>query len=203
VEIMENSVIKNINELDLSKIYTYADYLKWQIDERLELLRGYIAKMSAPNRKHQTYSGALFAQIYTYFKKYPCRVYHAPFDVRLPLKKRNHKNEEILTVVQPDICVICDEKKLDDKGCLGAPDWIIEIVSPSNPQTDLKDKYEIYQEAGVKEYWIVFPEYQSIQQNVLVAGRYVIKAMRTKGDVMSPSLFPDLQIDLNEIFADM
>jgi Uma2 family endonuclease len=120
--------------------------------------------------------------------------------VRLPLKKKNHKNEEILTVVQPDICVICDEKKLDDKGCLGAPDWIIEIVSPSNPQTDLKDKYEIYQEAGVKEYWIVFPDYQSIQQNVLVNGRYVIKAMRTKGDIMSPTLFPDLKIELNEIF---
>jgi Uma2 family endonuclease len=197
---MENSVIKNINELDLNKIYTYADYLKWQFDDRLELLRGFIAKMSAPSRKHQTCSRKITHYLTNFFHKKTCSFFYAPFDVRLPLKKKNHKNEEILTVVQPDICVICDEKKLDDKGCLGAPDWIIEIVSPSNPQTDLKDKYEIYQEAGVKEYWIVFPDYQSIQQNVLVNGRYVIKAMRTKGDIMSPTLFPDLKIELNEIF---
>ena len=144
------------SDLDLSKTYSYADYLQWTFEERLELIKGKIFKMTpAPNLYHQDISGVVFNEIYTYLKGKPCRTYSAPFDVRLPRKSADETNEKIYTVVQPDICVICDLSKLDKRGCKGAPDIVVEILSPGNNQKELHNKYEVYEESGIKEYWII------------------------------------------------
>jgi Uma2 family endonuclease len=124
-------------DLDLSKSYTYADYLTWDFPERLELLLGKIFPMSpAPSTGHQDISSTLMGQIIQYFKNRGCKVFSAPFDVRLPSPSERKKPEYIDTVVQPDLCVVCDLSKLDKRGCLGPPDWIIEIMSPSTSKKD-------------------------------------------------------------------
>ena len=129
------SIITDINQLDLKKKYTYADYLSWQFTERVELIKGWIYKMSpAPRRLHQTVSGNLFFELKSFFKECNCKVYEAPFDIRL--KKRKGTDQEIDTVVQPDISVFCDLTKLDDRGGIGAPDLVVEITSDSTMKKD-------------------------------------------------------------------
>jgi len=148
--------IMQLSDLDLSKTYTYADYLKWTFDDRLELIKGKIFKMSpAPGSIHQIISGILFAELFNYLKGKACKVFSAPYDVRLTRRSIDDKN--IVTVVQPDICVVCDPKKNDTKGCIGSPDIVIEILSPGNNKKELQNKYEVYEEAGVLEYWIIHP----------------------------------------------
>ena len=121
--------ITSLAQLNLNKTYSYADYLTWQLEEFVELIRGKIFRMAAPNRKHQGISWELSGLFYPVFKGQPCKAYAAPFDVRLYDHEKSTKaNKDIFTVVQPDICVICDENKLDDKGCLGSPDLIVEIL---------------------------------------------------------------------------
>ncbi|MDP5120096.1 MAG: Uma2 family endonuclease [Spirosomaceae bacterium] len=160
-------------ELDLSKKYTYADYLKWTFQERLELIKGKIYAMSpAPNRKHQETSQNLSRILGNFLLEKKCKVYAAPFDVRLTPRKKD-KSGKIHTVVQPDICVICDLEKLDDAGCVGAPDLIIEILSPGNTKKEMKEKKEVYEENGVKEYWIVHPTDEYILQYNLENGKFV------------------------------
>src|ERR1700761_3418608 len=118
-------------DLDINKVYSYADYLKWNFKERVELIKGKLFKMSpAPNRMHQKLSVHITGHLWNYLRGNTCNLYSAPFDVRLPRKSAN--DTDIITVLQPDICVICDESKLDDKGCLGAPDIVVEILSPGN-----------------------------------------------------------------------
>ena len=153
-----------LSDLNLNNTYSYADYLKWQIEERLELIKGKIFKMSAPNRTHQELSGYLYLKLGNYLYDKNCKVYAAPFDVRLPRKSK--EDIDIITVVQPDICVICNTAILDAKGCLGAPDIVIEILSPSNNVIELKNKYEIYEEAGVKEYWVVSPIVRNAERSI-------------------------------------
>nr|WP_240049200.1 Uma2 family endonuclease [Mucilaginibacter psychrotolerans] len=136
-----------LSDLDINKTYTYADYLKWTFDERLELIKGKIFKMSpAPGSVHQIIFGAVFNSLYNHLKGKPCKVFSAPFDVRL--KKRFSDNKDITTVVQPDVCVVCDPAKIDIRGCLGAPDIMVEILSPGNNKKELQNKYEVYEEAG-------------------------------------------------------
>jgi Uma2 family endonuclease len=136
-----------LSDLDVSKTYTYADYLKWTFDERLELIKGKIFKMSpAPGSVHQLISGAIFAELYNYLKGKPCKVFHAPFDVRL--NKCSINNKDIQTVVQPDISVVCNPLKIDEKGCLGAPDIVVEILSPGNNKKELQNKYEYTKKTG-------------------------------------------------------
>ena len=160
--------ITRIEQLDQSKLYTYADYLTWKIEERLELIKGKIFPMSpAPNVRHQRISGALYREISWFLKKSNCQIFSAPFDVRLPLPKTQQKGNKIDTVVQPDICIICDQRKLDVQGCVGAPDMIIEILSPGNSKKEMRDKYDLYQESGVKEYWVVFAEEEILQRYIL------------------------------------
>lgn len=137
--------------------YTYADYITWPEEERWELINGIAYDMSpSPSRRHQEISRALFYQFYEYLKDKACEVYYAPFDVRLP--KAQEEDEDIPTVVQPDILVVCDLHKLDEKGCKGVPDLIIEIVSPFSAVKDVKEKFTLYERHGVKEYWLVHPE---------------------------------------------
>ena len=125
-------------ELDLTQFYTYADYLRWQFEERVELIKGKIFKMSAPNRIHQKISGYIFVAVANHLAGKQCEVYSAPFDVRIPRKTKEDK--DIITVVQPDISVICNKAILDFKGCLGAPDIVAEILSPGNNKIKLKNK---------------------------------------------------------------
>jgi len=189
-------------DLDFNKVYTYADYMKWQFDERVELLKGKIFKMSpAPNRMHQEISSIIHYEIFNFLKTSKCKVYAAPFDVRLPRKSKEDK--DILTVLQPDICVICDESKLDDRGCIGAPDIVVEILSPSNNKKELKYKYEIYEEAGVKEYWVVFPPEKTIMIYTLTSGKYIASRFMFAEDTVASSVLPGFSLDLNRLFASL
>lgn len=141
-------MVRSIDQLDLTKQYSYKDYLKWQFSERLELIRGYVHQISpAPSRRHQELVHNFTLSLGNYLKGKKCKIYSAPFDVRLP----SLGNSETLTVLQPDISVICDLTKLDDQGCVGAPDLVIEILSPGNTDKEMKHKYGIYEESGVKE----------------------------------------------------
>ncbi len=186
--------------LDLDKTYTYADYLTWMFDERVELIKGGIFKMSpAPTSWHQTISGNVFHELKLFIKKNPCKVFSAPFDVRLAVNSQ--KDKDIITVVQPDICIICDVAKIDEKGCNGAPDLIVEILSPATSKRDVKDKYQLYEENGVKEYWIVHPEEQILEAFILDQnGNYCLDKMYVKGDQLTSSIFEDMLIDLDDVF---
>lgn len=195
--------ITALSQLDLSKTYSYADYLTWQLDEMVELVKGKIMQMSpAPNVRHQTIETNFGRILANYFWRKKCQVFFAPFDVRLYDRRRSIlANQDVHTVVQPDLCVVCNPEFLDEQGCNGAPDWIIEILSKGNSKREMQVKYELYREAGVNEYWIVYPNDCAIHQFVLNEnGRYDLVKMFTDDDVATPHLFPDLEIKLEEIF---
>ena len=189
-------------DLDLNKIYTYADYYSWKFDERVELIKGKIFRMSpAPNRFHQEISGEIFNTLKNFLRGKPCKVYAAPFDVRLP--RNTHDDKKVLTVLQPDICVICDPAKLDSRGCIGAPDLVVEILSPGNNTRDMKNKYEAYEEAEVKEYWVVSPQDQTFIVHTLVNGRFVLSPVKVAGDVVTSAALPGISIDLTDLFSNL
>jgi Uma2 family endonuclease len=190
--------------IDYNRTYTYADYLKMVFDERFEIIKGKLFKMSpAPTRKHQGVSGYLFFNLYQYINdnshnKKTCQVYTAPFDVRLAA--RNAKNEDITTVVQPDICVVCNPDKLDDAGCIGAPDLVVEILSKSNNRKELANKFEVYEENGVLEYWIIHPEEKTITIYVLTNGKFIAGRMLTEGDIATSNVLPGFELDISKLF---
>lgn len=197
------TITTEFSQLDSNKIYSYADYLTWHIKEAVELIKGKVMLMSpAPNVKHQTISGNLHGICYSFFHHKKCRLFVAPFDVRLYNRKKSLlSSQDIHTVVQPDLCVICNPEFLDEQGCNGAPDWIIEILSKGNSKLEMKIKYQLYQEAGVQEYWLVYPEHNAIHQFVLDDnGCYQLKNMYADDDKATPALFPELAIDLIEVF---
>ncbi len=136
--------------------FTYADYALWPEDQRWELIDGVAYAMTGPIRIHQKIVTQLSRQIANYLLGKPCEVYVAPFDIRLP--RNNEADDQVDTVVQPDISVICDPAKLDRAGCRGAPDWIIEVLSPSTTLRDMNTKRSLYEQHGVQEYWIIHPE---------------------------------------------
>lgn len=136
--------------------FTYRDYLTWPEEERWKLIDGVAYEMApAPSRSHQEILLELSRQVATFFLGQPCRVYMAPFDVRLP--RSNEADEQIDTVAQPDLAVICDPSKLDERGYRGAPDWIIEVLSPATAAKDQIQKRILYERVDVKEYWTVHP----------------------------------------------
>jgi Uma2 family endonuclease len=184
-------------------IYSYADYLTWEFEEMVELIKGKVFKSAAaaPRRIHQKISGNVFFRLYKFLENNSCDVFSAPFDVRLPVK--SIKNEDIFTVVQPDICVICDKNKLDDLGCIGAPDLIVEILSPGNNKKELKNKYEVYEESGVKEYWIIQPYELTLLIYTLTEGKYVPSKLFTVGDIVESKCISGFTLDLDEIFDDL
>ena len=143
-------------------VYTFADALSWEEDERIEIIEGDAVMMSPPLREHQAISGALFAQLYRYLEGKQCQVYAAPFAVRL-FEREGDRPEDVDTMVEPDITVVCDPSKLDDVGCKGAPDLVMEILSPSTQRHDKLTKFNLYQRAGIREYWIVDPAGKSVQ----------------------------------------
>lgn len=186
-------------ELDFAKDYTYADYLKWTFEERLELIKGKLFKMSpAPNRIHQELGFRMSGILYNYLKGKSYSAFPAPFDVRLPRKSKEDK--DIITVVQPDICVVCDPSKLDDKGCIDAPDIVVEILSPGNNRTELRNKYEAYEEAGEKEYWVVHPQEKTFLKYVLTNGKFQASRLMTVGDEVTTNVLPGFVLSLDEVF---
>ncbi|MCF0058503.1 Uma2 family endonuclease [Dyadobacter sp. CY356] len=193
-----------IDQLDLAGTYTYADYLQWTFEERLEIIKGKIFKMSpAPARRHQKISFQISNRIYNYLKGKSCEAYTAPFDVRFTPLKRNAKPNQVYTVVQPDISVICNLEKLDDQGCSGAPDLIIEILSPGNSNKEFKNKFEVYQENGVKEYWLVDSTEKAIFVYVLnEAGVFIGLKPLIEEEILTSSVLPGFEMLVGEIFAE-
>ena len=184
------------------ELYTYRDYLKWDDGERWELIDGVPYNMSpAPNRRHQDTSGELFRQFATYLLEKQCKVYIAPFDVRFVDTNDTVADDYIDTVVQPDIVVVCDHEKLDDRGCKGSPDLIVEILSPSTTRMDMTVKFELYQRFGVKEYWIVHSQDRTVLVfKLLESGLYGVPDRYCAEDAIPVSLLGDLQIDLTKVF---
>lgn len=191
-----------VREPDMSYTgYTYADYLTWTIPEMVELIKGKVFKMAAaPKRRHQKVAGEVFKRISYYLEGKQCDVYIAPFDVRLPVHSK--KNEDIYTVVQPDVSVICDPSKLDDAGCIGAPDIVVEVLSPGNNRKELQNKYEVYEESGVLEYWVIHPEEQTLLIYTLVNGKYQASKLLTNGDIITTPVLPGFVLDLEEVFGE-
>ncbi len=189
-------------DLDLNQVYTYADYFKWQFEERVELIKGKIFKMSpAPNFDHQVLAGEIYGTIRDFLRKQPCKVFIAPFDVRLP--RKSIEDDAIYTVLQPDVCVVCDPSKFDKKGCIGAPDIVVEILSPGNNEKEMKNKFDIYEESGVKEYWIVSPQDKTFLVNILTNGHYVTSRPMVSGDVVTTAVLPGFTMDLKELFENI
>ena len=196
--------ITDISQLDLKKRYSYEDYLTWVFDERLELIKGWIYKMSpAPKRKHQAVSGNLFFEMKKYFNSCNCQVYEAPFDVRL--KKNKGSDSEVDTVVQPDISVFCDLTKLDDRGAIDAPDLVVEITSDSTMKKDYNEKFNIYEENGVQEYWIVNPDSHSMEIFTKIEDKFEsigVFNIHDGATEVTSIMFPELTVNLIEIFKD-
>ena len=180
--------------------FAYRDYLSWPENYRVELLDGAVFDMSpAPSRRHQQVSGELFKQIAVFLTGKPCKVYSAPFDVRLP--DEEEADDEVRTVVQPDILVVCDESKLDERGCRGAPDVVLEVVSPASAARDQIYKVRIYEKAGVREYWIVHPVDNLITVRRLgPAGNYDIPKLNEGKGTLEIGVLPGLIIDLDAVF---
>lgn len=179
--------------------YTYADYLTWDDDQRWEIIDGHPYAMTAPSGKHQRISWEMSRQIGNYLLGKPCQGRSAPFDVRFP--EGIKVNDKIIDVVQPDIVVVCDQSKLDDKGCQGAPDFIIEILSPSTASNDHILKLNLYEKNGVKEYWIVSPDYQIVMiYRLNETGRYgKPDILEVKGKIAVAAV-TGLEIDFDLVF---
>ena len=179
--------------------YTFADVLAWDESERIELIEGIPVMMSPPTRIHQKISGELYRQIANYLDGKKCEVYSAPFAVRL-FEKATDRPENVTTMVDPDISVICDSDKLDKYGCKGAPDLIIEVLSPSTQRHDRLVKYNLYQWAGVREYWLVDPQYQTVQVCLLEQGVYRVREVYSAQDVAKINVLDGCFIELSKVF---
>ena len=177
--------------------YTYSDVLEWEEDYRAELLDGEIVMMAPPSRAHQGIVAQLMLQIGNHLRGKKCKVYPAPFAVRL-FPRKDHRDD---TVFEPDIVVVCDPEKLDEKGCNGPPDLIIEIISPSSAKYDRIYKFRKYQKAGVREYWIVDPETKSVQVCILDNDRYVV-SVYDETEKAKISVLEGCEIDLPAVFAE-
>ncbi|TAG55972.1 MAG: Uma2 family endonuclease [Cytophagales bacterium] len=195
------ATITDISQLDLSKQYTYADYLTWRFEGMVELLKGYIYKMCpAPSTYHQRIAGSVFTEINYFLKRNKCRVFIAPFDVRLT---RNLIDKEVITVVQPDVCVVCNPDLLDTKGCNGTPDFILEVLSPFTSKKDIVIKYDLYEAAGVGEYWVIYPGENVLKVYLLENGTYKLDKIYGREDKVRLKTLPKLEIDMNDVFDDI
>ncbi len=183
------------------KKLNYADYLTWPDDERWEIIEGVPYDMSpAPAREHQRISAIIFAKIYDFLTGKKCEAYFAPFDVRLA-ESKDEADEKIETVVQPDIVVVCDQNKLDKRGCLGAPDIAVEIISTSTSYKDQTEKLSLYERHGVREYWIVNPDAKYIMIYRLEGVKYGKPEYLTESDILESKALEGLKIDLSEVWG--
>lgn len=183
--------------------FSYADFLKWPEEERWELIDGIAYNMSpAPSRAHQEIVRELVVHIGSYLRGKPWKLFSAPFDVRLD-DGEELTEEQIRTVVQPDIVVVCNEKKLDERGCKGAPDLVIEVISRESASRDMKQKLSLYEKYGVKEYWIISPFEQIIwvynyDQNISMYGR---PAIYSEDDTLASAILETLKLNVRDVFA--
>ncbi|WP_316805494.1 Uma2 family endonuclease [Pedobacter nototheniae] len=197
---LQDGPIQKFEDIDASLTYSYGDYLKWLFDDRVELIKGKVFKMSpAPSRVHQEISINIINLLSNFLNRKECKVYCAPFDVRFP--KESIADAAIYTVLQPDICVICDKSKLDERGCVGAPDLIVEILSPGNNKKELLHKYKIYEEFGVKEYWVVSQSDQTILIYTLKEGKFYPSKIFTLSEKITSSVLSGFEVLLDDIFA--
>lgn len=193
-------------KLEREKIYTYADYLEWDEDVRAEIIDGTVYMMSPPFTIHQRVARKLSMKLANFLEGKTCEVFIAPFGVRLfPKEDNSDKN-----VVEPDIVVVCDPSKIDERGCNGPPDLVIEILSPSNRYKDRLRKFNLYLRAEVREYWVVYPEDNVVEVSIYKEGQYNNRVYglnepetreneRFK-EIVPVSVLPGLEIDLNDIF---
>jgi Uma2 family endonuclease len=191
--------------LNLDKRYTYADYLTWMDDVRRELIEGFIKLLPAPRAAHAKVGHRISWQLETIIRKNSCRceVFPAPFDVRLP-KNGERADDKIYTVVQPDISVVCDTSKIDEYGCCGAPDMIVEILSPSTFKRDLHEKFTLYESSGVKEYWVVHHKDMTVQAFLLQEnGKYDDGTLYERKGKVPVHIFNGCTIDLEDIFGNL
>lgn len=184
--------------------FTYKEYRTWPDDERWEIIHGVPYAMSpAPTTDHQAIVGKLHLQLGNFFKKKPCRVFISPIDV-LFTHDAGENDDDVDTIVQPDIVVICDGKKITRRYIKGTPDLVIEVLSPSTASKDLKQKFKLYESHGVKEYWVVYPNDQSVLiLSLSPDGTYGTPAMYSAEDVINDALFEGLTVDLTEVFPDL
>ena len=185
--------------LDEEPLFTYADYKAWELKpgERFELIDGIAYAMAAPNTEHQHIAALLTTEFFTFLKGKPCRVFPAPFDVRLFYAE----DESDDTVVQPDLVVICDPGKIGEEGCRGAPDLVIEILSPSNTAIEMERKLNLYKDAAVREYWIVDPTHRHISIYRTKNGAYYMESHKIQ-DTARSAVLNGLAIPLSDIFAE-
>ncbi|WP_375416394.1 Uma2 family endonuclease [uncultured Hymenobacter sp.] len=200
-------LITSAADLDPNGTYTYADYLSWQFTELVELLRGKVMRrMSAPTDQHQALVGELHFLLKAHLRRHACQVRIAPYDVRLIKRGTSPRPADtaIHTVVQPDICVICDPAKIERRGCLGAPDLIIEVTSPGTAARDWKDKFDLYEENEVGEYWIVTPQESSLAAFVRdeASGRYRLVGEYAGPGAIPCHTLPGLAMDWTDVFSD-
>jgi len=175
--------------------YTYADYASWDTEDRYELIDGVAYMMSAPSWAHQEILVELSRQLANFLKGKPCKIFVAPFDVCL-----NAAGDKDDTVVQPDLLVICDKAKLDSKRCNGAPDMVIEILSPSSRKHDTVRKLNKYLQVGVQEYWMVDPEAQEVHVCILTDGKYDTKNY-SNSDIIPMHALKGCLINMRDVFA--
>lgn len=182
--------------------FTFADCLAWDENDRIEIISGEAIMMASPSRMHQKISGEIFRQLANYLEGKKCEVYSAPFAVRL-FEQETDLPEDADTVVEPDISVICDSGKLDRYGCKGAPDMIIEVLSPSSLRHDRLVKLNLYQRAGVREYWIVDPENRAVQVFLQDAsGSLRIYEEYGQGEIAKVNVFEGCFVELGKVFAE-
>ncbi len=183
--------------------YTYADLLSWEDDPtRYELYDGQLRALSAPTHIHQMILTELLTQIHAYLRNKRCKIYPAPFDVRL-FEEPEDVPGTVYTVVQPDLSVVCDnDRQVDRRGVHGAPDLIVEILSPSTKQYDCLVKYKLYQQAGVREYWIVDPDKKLVLVYTLVDGQYYVPEVYTAKDTVPVGVLEDCHVDLSSVFPE-
>ena len=182
--------------------YTFADCLTWEENEHIELIHGEAVMMAPPSSRHQEISFEIGRQLGNFLDGKKCRVYPAPFGVRL-FEQDGESPEDVDTMVEPDISVVCDRSKIDKYGCRGAPDLVIEILSPSSLRYDRFIKLGLYQRAGVREYWIVDPEYKAVQVFTLDSGGvFRISEEYGREDVARVNVLEGCFIDLSKVFSE-
>lgn len=181
--------------------YNFADCLTWDEHDRIEIVRGEAVMMAPPSTVHQEIALELSRQLANYLQGKTCKAYIAPFGVRL-FEEEGDRPEDVDTVVEPDISVVCDRSKIDKYGCRGAPDLVIEILSPSTRRHDKFTKYNLYQQAGVREYWIVDPDAKDIQTFLLEEGRYSAHSFGTAEDKLEVAVLEDCTLDLSLVFPE-
>ena len=179
--------------------YTFADCLTWGENERIEIINGEAVMMSPPTRIHQEISGELFRQLANFLEGKKCKVYPAPFAVRL-FEKDGDTPEDVDTMVEPDISVVCDHDKLDKHGCKGAPDLVVEVLSPSTQRHDRLVKLDLYQRAGVREYWIVDPDSSTVQVFMLKDGYLHPHEVYSEKDIAKVNVLDGCFIELSKVF---